>query len=70
MKFSTNKTANCLKYLTKVNKEIIAFDLVHEIQVTVLAERLPNKKSSELYNISNILVKRLLHHQNSTNYTI
>ena len=42
-----------------MNKEITAFDLVHETQITKLIERLPNKKSSGLDNISNILVKRL-----------
>ena len=46
-KFSKNNNANYLKYLTNVNKEIAAFDLVHETQITKLIERLPNKKSSE-----------------------
>ena len=42
-----------------MNKGIIAFDLVHEIHITKLIERLPNKKGSGLDNISNILIKRL-----------
>ena len=58
-KFSTNNIANCLKYMTKVNREIIAFDLVHDTQINMLIEGLTNKKSSWLDNISNILVKRL-----------
>ena len=57
--FSTNNNTNYLKYLTKVKKEITTFDLIYETQITKLIERLPNKKSSELDNISNILVKRL-----------
>ena len=57
--FSTNNNTNYLKYLKKVKKEITVFDLIHETQITKLIERLPNKKSSGLDNISNILIKRL-----------
>ena len=42
-----------------MKKETTAFDLIYETQITKLIERLPNKKSSGLDNISNILVKRL-----------
>ena len=50
---------NPLKYLTKANKEIILFDLVHETQITKYIERLLNKRSTGLDNISSILIKIL-----------
>ena len=57
--FSTNNNANFFIYLTVMNEEIIAFDLLHEKQITKLIERLQNTKCSGLHNISNILVKGL-----------
>ena len=58
-KFSINNNAYFLKYLTELNKEIIAFDLVHETQITKLIERFLDKKGSGLHNILNIMVRRL-----------
>ena len=43
--------ANYFKFLTKVNKEMIAFDPVHETQITKVIERLLNKKNTGLDNI-------------------
>ena len=42
--FSIDSNDNFLKFLTKVNKEIIAIDLVHETHITKLIERFSNKK--------------------------
>ena len=50
MIFPANINANYLKYLTKVDKGMVAFDLVLETQITKLIERLSNKKSREQDN--------------------
>ena len=47
-KFSTNNNANYLKYLTKVNKEIIAFNFVHEAKTNKFIERPPTRKVVDL----------------------